>query len=336
MRTHATLVRRRPAPTRRPVPRLSSASRALHQAELRHILHGSRLQPRLRVGAANDACEREADRVADAVMRWSAGQEPVRERTRGAVASTDVPHPGIEAPIRRAQGSGRPLPEDSRAFFESRLGTDFRDVRVHTNPRAADAARAVQARAFTLGRDIFFDQGEYRPRQTEGRRLLAHELTHVAQQSTLHPETGREVIRRQEPVTTGAATVTVGAVVAKCIIGAITGALFDAAIQAALHSLRERTWRFWRVTLDYCSIILSAILGCIAAPISAFILEGWVTARLGSRLGGMAGTLIGKILLFIAKKLAIGIPKGLVGTLAKLGCVSPEQAAELGVEQGEG
>lgn len=139
---------------------------------------------------------------------------------------------------------------------------------------------------------------------------------------------GPEVIRR-EPVS----TVTLGAIAAKCIIGAITGALVDAAIQAALHSIREWTWRFWRTTFDYCSIFLSAALGCIAAPVSAFVLEGWVTARLGTRLGGLAGTLLGKILIFIAKKLAIGIPKGLVKTLAKLGCISPEQASELGVER---
>jgi hypothetical protein len=63
------------------------------------------------------------------------------------------------------------------------LGHDLGDVRVHTDTRAAEAARSVDARAYTLGRDVVFGAGEYAPETHEGRHLLAHELTHVAQQS---------------------------------------------------------------------------------------------------------------------------------------------------------
>jgi hypothetical protein len=66
--------------------------------------------------------------------------------------------------------------------MESRFGRDFSQVRVHTGPRADDAARAVEARAFALERDIVFGDGRYDPHGSEGRRLLAHELTHVVQQ----------------------------------------------------------------------------------------------------------------------------------------------------------
>ncbi len=222
---------------------------------------------------------------------------------------------------------------------------------MHSGSIAEQSAREVNANAYTVGHNIVFGAGLFMPGTHEGRRLIAHELTHVVQQSSggtridqSRGKRGLSSISRptilvrggaiqREPVTAGAATVTIGAVVAKCIIGAIAGALFDAAIQAALYAWKQRTWRFWGATLNYCSIILSAMLGCIAAPISAFILEAWVVARLGT-LGGIVGTLIGKILIFIAKKLAIGIPKGLVGKLAKLGCISPEQAAELGVTPG--
>jgi hypothetical protein len=81
-------------------------------------------------------------------------------------------------------GAGRPLPAAARADFERQLGHDFADVRLHTDGAADASARAVRARAFTVGRDIAFAAGQYQPETTEGRRLLAHELTHVVQQST--------------------------------------------------------------------------------------------------------------------------------------------------------
>jgi hypothetical protein len=78
---------------------------------------------------------------------------------------------------------GRPLDPQVRGFMESRLGHDFGGVRVHTDGRAAESARAVSARAYTAGADIAFAQGEYTPHTGAGQRLLAHELAHVVQQS---------------------------------------------------------------------------------------------------------------------------------------------------------
>jgi hypothetical protein len=79
---------------------------------------------------------------------------------------------------------GRPLDRDTRAFMEPRFGHDFSQVRVHTDARAAAAAQAVQAQAFTLRHNIVFSAGQYNPNRTEGRRILAHELTHVIQQQS--------------------------------------------------------------------------------------------------------------------------------------------------------
>jgi hypothetical protein len=81
-----------------------------------------------------------------------------------------------------------------RAFFEPRFGHDFSGVRVHTDTRAAQTASAFNARAFTLGRDIVFGPREYAPETTAGQRLLAHELTHVVQQSAA---SGPSVVQRQ-------------------------------------------------------------------------------------------------------------------------------------------
>jgi len=71
----------------------------------------------------------------------------------------------------------------TQQFMESRFGQDFGQVRIHTDGRAAESASAIQARAYTSGRDVVFGEGEYQPSSESGRRLLAHELAHVGQQS---------------------------------------------------------------------------------------------------------------------------------------------------------
>ena len=77
---------------------------------------------------------------------------------------------------------GSPLDGSTRAYFEPRFGADFGDVRVHTGPRAAESAAAVNARAYTVGRDVVFNAGQYTPGTADGGLLLAHELTHTLQQ----------------------------------------------------------------------------------------------------------------------------------------------------------
>lgn len=82
------------------------------------------------------------------------------------------------------QSAGQPLDTATRAFFEPRFATDFSNVRIHTNASAAESAQAVQARAYTHGQSIVFNAGEFSPGTSAGKHLLAHELTHVVQQST--------------------------------------------------------------------------------------------------------------------------------------------------------
>ncbi|MBN1203762.1 MAG: DUF4157 domain-containing protein [Myxococcaceae bacterium] len=77
---------------------------------------------------------------------------------------------------------GQPLDAGARSFMEPRLGQDFSQVRVHTDARAAESAQAVQALAYTVGKDIVFDRGQYQPDTEQGRHLLAHELAHTVQQ----------------------------------------------------------------------------------------------------------------------------------------------------------
>ena len=91
--------------------------------------------------------------------------------------------PDLESRINTIRGGGQPLAESDRAFFEPRFGTDFSQVRVHTDTQADDAARAVNARAFTVGQHIVFRVGHYTPRTSSGQHLLAHELVHTVQQA---------------------------------------------------------------------------------------------------------------------------------------------------------
>jgi hypothetical protein len=83
----------------------------------------------------------------------------------------------IESRIQSLKGGGQPLSEPTRSFFEPRFGQDFSQVRVHT-----ESARVVNAKAFTIGKDVVFGAGQYSPETSSGKRLLAHELTHVVQQ----------------------------------------------------------------------------------------------------------------------------------------------------------
>lgn len=102
---------------------------------------------------------------------------PPRQEGHGPAAA-----PEIEAAIQRARGGGQALARDAREQMEAAFQADFGDVRIHTDTEADTLNRAVNARAFTVGSDIFFRQGEYKPGSSDGRELLAHELTHVVQQ----------------------------------------------------------------------------------------------------------------------------------------------------------
>jgi hypothetical protein len=149
-------------------------------------------QPAPRISTPGEAHEREADRIAGQVMRMPDPQ-------RRSPCSCGV-CPGCRAEQSNRERNGSPLPGDVRAFFEPRLGRELGAVRIHTGSHANAAARAVNAAAYTVGRDIVFSDGAYAPHTGSGRRLLAHELTHVLQQQRRGVgNTGDGVIHRQPP-----------------------------------------------------------------------------------------------------------------------------------------
>ncbi|MDT5267905.1 MAG: hypothetical protein QOH49_91 [Acidobacteriota bacterium] len=169
------------------------------------------LQTKLAVSSPGDASEQEADRVAERVLmmeekpcacggscaRCGGGKEPLVRR------KADAGQGGQSAPDSFALGlgPGRPLDLRTRAFFEARFNQDFGHVRVHTDAQAADSARAVNAQAYTLGGNVVFDRGRFSPDTAEGRRLLAHELTHVVQQADGPPRSIHRVTNADLSIT---------------------------------------------------------------------------------------------------------------------------------------
>ncbi len=171
------------------------------------------IQASLVLGPARDRHEQEADRVAQQVVSSALRPAAPGSAAPGSAAPgsaapgnaapgnaapgrvrravTALPGPGphggaVDPRVSRALAqarSGRPLPGPVRVPMEQALEADFRGVRLHTDEQADQLSRLLGARAFTTGQEIFFRRGEYHPQYRSGQRLLAHELTHVAQQT---------------------------------------------------------------------------------------------------------------------------------------------------------
>ncbi len=161
------------------------------------------IQCSLTVGAPDDPLEDEADDMADRVMRMpdsgfiqrkcaECGKEEeggqlqrkplssfIQRKGSGGVAASNE----TTSRIRAAQGGGSPLGDGPKSFMESRFGADFSAVRIHDGTEAAALSQDLSAQAFTVGKDVFFNSGRFSPETGEGKRLLAHELTHTIQQT---------------------------------------------------------------------------------------------------------------------------------------------------------
>ncbi|WP_054032064.1 eCIS core domain-containing protein [Desulfatitalea tepidiphila] len=162
------------------------------------------IQLKAKVGRPGDRFEQQADTVAERVVgspaiRPATAIAPLHWPTHAQNAQSTTHSPGsIDRPTPLAQGSsfGRPLDAGVRDAMGRRMGYDFGNVRIHTDAIATHFNKGLNARAFTHGSDIFFNQGEYRPNTKGGRRLLAHELTHVVQQNSMADKSAqREMIQ---------------------------------------------------------------------------------------------------------------------------------------------
>lgn len=157
----------------------------------------------LPVSQTKDASEIEADRIAEKVMRATDFQPPAKPLSESIAPPVQTKSDGsgnsidskLSNKITSSQGGGNSLDDGAKMFMESRFGADFSRVKIHTDSNAVQMNRELNAKAFTFGNDIYFNQEQYKPSSANGRYLLAHELTHVLQQNKL---IGRKMIQRAE------------------------------------------------------------------------------------------------------------------------------------------
>lgn len=114
------------------------------------------------------------------VMRAVVEEEKVQRKEAGAVPTVTN---SFQSSVDASQGQGSKLDGSTNDFMSSKFGADFNEVAIHKDKRAHELASQIHARAFTVGKDIYFNEGEYQPNTSEGKHLLAHELTHTLQQS---------------------------------------------------------------------------------------------------------------------------------------------------------
>ncbi|MCF6407758.1 DUF4157 domain-containing protein [Chitinophaga filiformis] len=176
------------------------------------------VQPKLEVNTPGDRYEREADAMAERVMRMSASRTPIlhtqalmgpsvqrkcaqceeEQKKVGVMRKAEgggglQATPALGAKLAANKGGGSPLPDGTRRFMENAFSADFSRVSIHNNSEAAAMSQSIQAHAFTHGNDIYFNSGRYSPHTQQGQHLLAHELTHTLQQTGgIHRSTGTD------------------------------------------------------------------------------------------------------------------------------------------------
>lgn len=135
--------------------------------------------PEDKLQKAPQAEEKVQKKEEEKIQKAPASEEKLQRDGSGAPAAT----PGIQSAIKnKASGGGQPLSSDVRGYMEPRFGADFGNVRVHTDAESASLSNQLSARAFTYQNNIFFSRDQYQPGSSEGKQLLAHELTHTVQQ----------------------------------------------------------------------------------------------------------------------------------------------------------
>ncbi|MGB3073944.1 MAG: DUF4157 domain-containing protein, partial [Chitinophagales bacterium] len=160
------------------------------------------IQCKLSIGAPDDPLEYEADAMADKVMRMPEQnfiqrkctdckeeddhiqRKPIasfiqRKESSGGMVASDA----VSNIISCSKGGGHRLDSNTQSFMQNRFGVDFSGVKIHSGTESVQMNRELNAKAFTVGSDIYFNEGQYNPGSSEGKHLLAHELTHTIQQN---------------------------------------------------------------------------------------------------------------------------------------------------------
>ncbi len=177
------------------------------QGKHKHII-----QPKLSIGQPNDRFEQEADHVADQVLQMDRSQTPTIQRKCAACEEEELQmkpiqkiatpivqkqekmlqmkgfsnenqtSTSLESSLQQSKRNGQNLDASTQSSMSKSIGADFSNVKIHTDSNAVQMNQQLNAKAFTNGSDVYFNQGQYNPNSLDGKHLLAHELTHVVQQ----------------------------------------------------------------------------------------------------------------------------------------------------------
>lgn len=210
----------------RPSNDILALQHSIGNQAVQRLLESGAVQARLNITQPNDRYEKEADAVADKVMKMPESQvqrqneeneeeemvqtKPIGEQitslqrqiepeeedeeliqpkaNRGGFKVNDT----FDSQMSAAKSEGQTMNRQERAYFEPRFGANFSGVRIHSGSKSGQLARSINAQAFTHGSDIYFGAGKYNPHSAKGRHLMAHELTHTIQQS------GTDISRKEE------------------------------------------------------------------------------------------------------------------------------------------
>ncbi|MBL0341292.1 MAG: DUF4157 domain-containing protein [Bacteroidetes bacterium] len=158
-------------------------------------------QPNFTIGAVNDPLEYEADAVAEKVIpkpeksfiqRCKCDEDQMAQKTKSPIEipyiqtkieNDSIAGAALSSQINASRGHGIKMDTGTKSFMENRFGNDFSEVNIHTDTQSIQMNRDLKAQAFTVGNDVYFNSGKYSPQSESGKHLLAHELTHVIQQS---------------------------------------------------------------------------------------------------------------------------------------------------------
>jgi hypothetical protein len=175
------------------------------------------IQCKLSIGAVDDPLEHEAGAMADKVMRMPEKnfiqrtcahceeEEKVQRKPlssfiqRKSTEAGFIADANVSNQISTSRGSGQAIDSGTRSFMQARFGADFSNVNIHTGSEATSLNRELNAKAFTVGNDIYFNEGQYQPYTSQGKSLLAHELAHTIQQGGAQNKASRVPDIQREP-----------------------------------------------------------------------------------------------------------------------------------------
>jgi hypothetical protein len=191
-------------------PHITKLHQSIGNRGIGRLLQGIKARRETRIddqdGSEERGNEGTAERTAYRVAAPPLPRGDDDDEDRNAVVPPPVSEDTLSQHIESSRAGGRPLPRSERTAMEGAFGADFSQVRIHTDPGAAQLSKDLGARAFATGPDVFFGEGEYHPESQSGKHLLAHELTHTIQQGASEPlRRSRTGVLNSTGVSTGVA-----------------------------------------------------------------------------------------------------------------------------------